>query len=61
MTDDKIIKALKELLEIMCYEGDWQRVYIISHTIDLINRQKTEIERMLKNECRNGKDILENR
>lgn len=45
MTDNEItIKALKELLEVMLSEGDLQRTSTISHTIDLINRQKAENE-----------------
>ena len=45
MTDSEIVKALKELFEVMLYDGDLQRASTISHTIDLINRQKAEIER----------------
>ena len=44
MTDNKIIKALKEILEIMCAMGDLQKTSTISNAIDLINRQKAEIE-----------------
>lgn len=40
-----IIKALEELLEIMLCEGDLQRSATISKALDLINRQKAEIER----------------
>lgn len=46
MTDNEIIKALKELLEIMLCEGDLQRSATISKALDLINRQKAEIERL---------------
>lgn len=49
MTDAEIIKALKELLEIMLCEGDLQRSATISKAIDLINRQKAEIERLKDN------------
>lgn len=44
MTDNKIIKALKEILEIMCAMGDLQKTSTISNAIDLINRQKDKIE-----------------
>ena len=47
LTDNEItIKVLKELLEVMLSEGDLQRTSTISHTIDLINRQKAEVERL---------------
>lgn len=48
MTDNEIVKALKELLEVMLYEGDLQRASTISNTIDLINRQKAKIEECTK-------------
>ena len=48
MTDSEIVKALKELFEVMLYEGDLQRASTISHTIDHIKRQKEEIERFNK-------------
>ena len=48
MTDEQIIKALKELLEIMLHEGDLQRSSTISNALDLINRQQAEIERLQK-------------
>ena len=55
MTDNEIIKALKELLDVMLCEGDLQRVSTISHTIELINRQKAEIERLTEeNDILNG-------
>lgn len=44
MTDNKIIKALKELLETASYNGDLQSAETISKALDLINRQKAEIE-----------------
>lgn len=46
MTDNEIVKALKELLEIMLCEGDLQRSATISKALDLINRQKEENERL---------------
>ena len=48
MTDNEIVKALKELLEVMLYEGDLQRASTISNTIDFINRQKAKIEECTK-------------
>ncbi len=48
MTDAEIKKALEELLEMMLHEGDSQRASTISKTLDLINRQKAEIERLQK-------------
>ena len=50
MTDNEIVKALKEILEIMCVVGDLQKASTISKSIDLINRQEAEIER-LKERC----------
>ena len=47
MTDNKIIERLKEILEMMCYEGDLQRSGTISKALDLINRYKAEIERLV--------------
>lgn len=38
LTDSEIVKALKEILELMLCEGDLQRTSTISHAIDLINR-----------------------
>ena len=49
MTDNEIIKALEEIIELMLCEGSLQRSATISNAIDLINRQKAEIKR-LKNE-----------
>lgn len=47
LTDAEItVKALKQILELMLCEGDLQRTSTISHAIDLINRQKAEIERL---------------
>ena len=46
MTDDQIIKALKELLEIMLHEGDLQRSSTISNTLDLLEHKDAEIERL---------------
>lgn len=48
LTDNDIVKALKELLEVMLCEGDLQKSSTISKAIDLINRQKAEIERLEK-------------
>ena len=46
LTDSEItIKALKETLELVLCEGDLQRASTISHTINLINRQKEENEK----------------
>ena len=45
LTDNEIVKALKELFEVMLCEGDLQRASTVRHTIDLINRQKAEIEK----------------
>ena len=42
LTDNEIIKALKELLEIMLCEGDLQRSATISKALDLINRLQAE-------------------
>jgi ubiquinone biosynthesis protein COQ9 len=38
LTDNEIIKALKDLLEVMLCEGDLQRVSTVSHAIEHINR-----------------------
>ena len=46
MTDNKIVKALKEILELMCIEGDLQRSATISNALDLINRLQAENERL---------------
>lgn len=46
LTDQEIIKALKEILELMCIEGDLQRSATISNALDLINRQKADIEKI---------------
>ena len=48
MTDNEIVKALKELLEVMLYEGDLQRASTISKAIEMFDRQKAEIERLQK-------------
>jgi hypothetical protein len=45
MEDNDVIKALKEILEIMLCEGDLQRSATVSKALDLINRQKAEIDR----------------
>lgn len=42
MTDNEIIKALKELLETALYNGDLQSIGTISKALDLINRQQQE-------------------
>ena len=57
MTDNEIIKALKKILELMCYEGDLQRSAIISKSLDLISRQKAEIERF-NNELKITREYL---
>ena len=48
MTDNEIIKALEDLLELMLHEGDLQRTSIISKALDLIKRKDAEIERLQK-------------
>ena len=50
MKDSEIVKALKEILELMLCEGDLQRSATISNALDLINCQQAEIER-LEIEC----------
>jgi hypothetical protein len=49
LTDNEIIKALKTLLELVLYEGCQQRAKTISLAIDIINRQKEEIENYSNN------------
>ena len=46
MTDNKIIKALKEILEIMCVMGDLQKSSTISNALDLINRKDEELNHL---------------
>ena len=46
MTDNEIIKALEDLFKLMLHDGDLQRTSIISKALDLIKRQKVEIERL---------------
>jgi ketol-acid reductoisomerase len=46
LTDNEIIKALELLLELVLVEGCSQRAKTISNALDLINRQKAEIERL---------------
>ena len=46
LTDAEIVKALKEILEIMLTMGDLQKSATISNTLGLINRQQAEIERL---------------
>ena len=46
LTDNEIVKALKEILEIMLTMGDLQKSATISNALDLINRQKAENERL---------------
>ncbi len=48
MTDNKIIKALKEILEIMLTMGDLQKASTIGKALDLINRLQAEIEKLNK-------------
>ena len=50
LTDNEIIKALKEILEIMLTMGDLQKSATISKAIYLINRLQAENERLRK--CR---------
>lgn len=38
LIDNEIKKALEEILELMCYEGDLQRSATISNALDYINR-----------------------
>lgn len=45
LTDNEIIKALKESLEIMLCEGDLQRSATISKSLDLINSLQAENEK----------------
>ena len=44
MTDNEIKKALEDLFKLMLHDGDLQRTSIISKALDLIKRQKAEIE-----------------
>jgi len=46
LTDKEIVKALKCLLELVLVEGCLQRAKTISNALDLINRQKAEIDRI---------------
>ena len=46
MTDSEIVKALKEILEIMLTMGDLQKSSTISKAIDLINRLQAENNRL---------------
>ena len=46
MTGNEIIEHLKEILEIMLYDGDLQKATTIRKTLNLINRQQAEIERL---------------
>ena len=48
MTDNDIIKALEKILELMCREGDLQRASTISNALNLINRQKSEIDILIR-------------
>ena len=48
LTDKEIVKALKELLEIMLCEGDLQRSATISKAFDLINRLQSRVEKCEK-------------
>ena len=45
-TENGIEKALEELIKTMYYEGDLQRSATVGNALDLINRQKAEIERL---------------
>ena len=49
MTDNDIIKALKEILSILCCNGDLQMASTVSDGINLINRQKAEIDYWKRN------------
>ena len=51
LTDNEIIKALKEILEIMLVMGDLQKSATIGKALDLINRPKAEIERLTSGKC----------
>jgi hypothetical protein len=44
LTDNEIIKALKEILSLLCCNGDLQTASTVSDALSLINRQKAEIE-----------------
>ena len=48
LTDSEIVKALKEILEIMLTMGDLQKSSTISKAIDLINRLQAEKEEKQK-------------
>ena len=48
LTDNEIIKALKEILEIMCVMGDLQKSATISKALDLINRLQARVEKAEK-------------
>ena len=44
MKEETIIKKLQELLETMCNDGDLQTAATVGNALDLINRQRAEIE-----------------
>lgn len=46
MTDNDIIRKLRMIQKAMLCEGDLQRASTISRTIDFIDRQKAEVERL---------------
>jgi hypothetical protein len=48
LTDSEIVKALKEILEIMLTMGDLQKSATISKAIDLINRLQAENKELKK-------------
>ena len=58
MTDNEIIKALEDLLELMLHEGDLQRTSIISKALDFINRQKAKIEALQMDNKQLQSDVI---
>ena len=52
LIDKEIVKALKEILEIMLTMGDLQKSATISKSLDLINRQKEDL-------AKKDKELLE--
>lgn len=58
LTDNEIIKALKEILEIMCVMGDLQKASTISNALDLINRLQASKEHYQKMNARNLDNVM---
>ena len=58
LTDSEIIKALKEVLEIMLTMGDLQKSATTRKSLDLINRLQAENENYSKNNQQMTSDIL---